>query len=131
MPVDRMSEAYAVLVTDDDRTVRESLRDVLEPQGFRTLLAGSGEEAIEIVETDTVHVVMLDMHLPRLTGLETLRIVHQINATLPCVLISGEADEGLLQQALSAHAFSFIPKPISKAVALNTVWRALRRFYCL
>ena len=127
MPVD---EAYSILVTDDDRAVRETLRDVFEPEGLRTLLAGSGEEAIQIVESDTVHIVLLDMHLPRLSGLETLAIVHQINASLPCVLISADPDEHLLQQALAAHAFSFLPKPISKAVAIHTVSRALRRFYC-
>jgi len=124
-------DRYSVLVTDDDLAVRQSLRDVFEPQGLRTLLAESGEQAIQIIESDTVHVVMLDMHLPQLTGLETLQIVHQIDATLPCVLISAEADQCLMQRALSAHAFSFLPKPISKAVAIHIVRRALRRFYCV
>lgn len=130
MPVDLDPDQYSILVTDDDLAVRETLRDVFEPEGFRTLLAASGEEAIEIVETDTVHLVMLDMQLPRLTGLETLHVVRQINAALPCVLISADADEHLMQKALSAHAFSFLLKPISKAMAIHTVLRALRRFYC-
>ncbi len=120
---------YSILITDDDRGSRESLRDIVEPQGYRTLLASSGEEALEIVHQEPVHLVLTDMHMPRLTGLETIRLVHQVNDLLPCILITGDATDLLIRQALNAHAFSVIPKPVSKNVVLYTVVRALGRVY--
>lgn len=123
------SNPYSVLITDDDPGSREALRDVVEPEGFRTLLASSGEEAIDIVRHEPVHVALFDMNMPTLTGLETMEMVRQFNAMLPCILVSAEVSEWLMRQALRARAYSVIAKPISKHVVLYTVVRALVRAY--
>ena len=120
---------YSILITDDDRGCREALRDIFEPEGYRTWLASSGEEAIDIVRDHAVHVALLDMHMPRLTGLETLEQVRLINQTLPCILVTADSDESLMRQAFRAQAYSVIPKPISKNVVLYTVVRVLVRVY--
>ena len=120
---------YCILITDDDRRCREALREIMEPEGFRTLLASSGEEALDIVHEEPVHLLLLDLHLPRLTGLETIQLVRQVNAVLPWILVTGDADEHVLRQACQARAYSVIPKPVSKNVVLYTVVRALGRFY--
>lgn len=120
---------YSILITDDDRGCRESLREIVEPEGFRTLLASSGEEALDIVREEPVHLALLDMHMPRLTGLETLQLVRQINTMLPVILVTADASERLMRQAFRAHAYSVIPKPVSKNVVLYTVVRALMRAY--
>lgn len=90
---------YSILITDDDRDSRESLRDIVVPQGYRTILAASGEEALEIVHGEPVHLVLLDMHMPRLTGLETVRLMHEENVVLPCILVTADADADLIRQA--------------------------------
>jgi CheY-like chemotaxis protein len=123
------SRPYSILITDDDVGCRQALREIVEPEGFRTLLASSGEEALDIVHEERVHLALLDMHMPRLTGLETLELVRQVNALLPCILVTADASEGLLRQAFRAHAYSVIPKPVSKNVVLYTVVRALVRAY--
>ena len=120
---------YSILITDDDRDSRETLRDIVAPQGYRTILAASGEEALEIVHVEPIHLVLLDMHMPRLTGLETIQLMHQENSVLPCILVTADADAGLIRQALNAQVFSVIPKPVSKNVVLYTVVRALGRAY--
>ncbi len=120
---------YSLLITDDDRGCREALRDIFEPEGFRTLLASSGEEAIDIVHDEPVHLALFDMQMPRLTGLETLELVRQFNALLPAILVTADANEGLMRQAFRARVFSVIPKPVSKNVVLYTVVRALVRAY--
>jgi CheY-like chemotaxis protein len=120
---------YSILIADDDKPCREALRDIMEPEGFHTLLASSGEEAIDIVRAGLVHLVLLDMHMPTLTGLETLQIVRQVNAVLPAILVTGDASDRLLRQAIQAHFYSVIPKPVSKNVVLYTVVRALACFY--
>jgi len=121
--------SYSILITDDDVGCRESLRSIVEPEGFRTVLASSGEEALDIVREEPIHLVLLDMHMPRLTGLETLQLVHQINEVLPCILVTADPNEGVMRQAFRLRAYSVIPKPVSKNVVLYTVVRALVRAY--
>ena len=125
------TQDYSILITDDDGNCRETLREIVEPKGFRTLLASCGEEAVDIVRADPVHLVLLDMHMPSLTGLETLRLVRQINRMLPCILVTGDADQNLMREAYQAQVFSVIPKPINRHEVLYTIIRALRRFYGL
>ena len=83
----------SMLITDDDRSWRETLREVFEPRGFKTLLAADGAEAWEIVRHESVHVVLLDMHMPKLTGLDLLRQLQRSELKLPCVLMSAAMDE--------------------------------------
>ena len=118
---------YSILITDDDQDCREALRDIVEPQGFRTFLATCGEEAVEIVRFEPVDAVLCDMHMPTLTGLETIQIVRQFNAALPCILVTADANDGVMRQALTVRVYSVIPKPVSKNVVLYTVLRAVGR----
>ena len=127
--MNRTRESYNILITDDDTGCREALREIVEPQGFHALLASSGEEAVDIVRETTVHLALLDMHLPRMTGLEALRMMLQINAMLPCILVTADATASLIRQACQAHAYSVLHKPVSKGVVLYTVARALVRHY--
>ncbi len=121
---------YSVLITDDDRSSRETLQEILERQGYRTYLASCGEEAIEVVRAhDPVHVALLDMHMPTLTGIETLEAMRQYNALLPCILVTADASADVMRQAFQARAFSVIPKPVSKNVVVYTVVRAIVRAY--
>ncbi len=68
----------------------------------------------------------MDMHLPRLSGLETIAIVRQIKGVIPVILITADQDDNLLRQALSAHAFCVLAKPVSKHVVIYVVTRRSR-----
>ncbi len=120
---------YSILITDDDRGCREALREIIEPEGYRALLAASGEEALDIVREEPVHLALFDLHMPTLTGLETLQLVREINALLPCILVTADASEVVIRQAFRARAYSVIPKPVSRNVVLYTVVRTLVRVY--
>jgi CheY-like chemotaxis protein len=123
------NKPYSILITDDDRGCREALREIFEPEGYHTYLASSGEEALDIVQDRPVHLALLDLHMPKLTGLETLTLVRQVHAGLPCILITADASEQVMRQAFQARAYSVIPKPVSRNVVLYTVVRALVRAY--
>jgi CheY-like chemotaxis protein len=129
MNATEVNRNYSILITDDDRDCRETLREIVEPQGYRTLLASCGEEALDIAHGERIHLALLDMHMPTLTGLETLRLLRQMHALFPCILVTGDANESLIRQAHQASAFSVIPKPVSKNVVLYIVVRALVRAY--
>jgi CheY-like chemotaxis protein len=125
MTLDRAS----ILITDDDAAARETLRDIFEPAGYRTFLAESGEEAIDIVQEQDIHLALMDLHLPKLSGLETMSLVRQIKGVLPMILMTAERDENLLRKALSANAFCVLAKPVSKNVIIYVVTRALEKYY--
>ena len=124
-----LTDSPSILITDDDRQFRETVRDILQPEGFRTLVAGDGAEAFEIVQTEEVHVVLLDMHMPRLTGLETLQMVKQYKALLPCILLSAELDEEVRAAAERERAFSVLRKPVSRIDLTSVVRQALSTTY--
>ena len=85
-PVNR---PFRILVADDDRGNREALADLLHARGFDTVQAADGGEAVEIVRVTNVHLVFFDLHMPRLTGLEALQVVRQIDLIVKNAL--GEA----------------------------------------
>lgn len=119
----------SILISDDDAGFRETVRSVFEPQGYRTWMAGDGQEALEIALSQDVHLMLLDMHMPKLTGLETLRRVKKVKSRLPCILLSAGLDDALIQQALLAEAFSVLAKPITSRELTSTVEQAIRRIY--
>src|SRR5438477_11796552 len=103
MNATNVRQNYSILITDDDRDCRESLREIMEPQGFRTLLAACGEEALDIVHDEEVHLALLDMHMPSMTGLEVLRLLRQMR-DLPVILVTGDVSASLIRQAQHARA---------------------------
>ena len=124
-----LTESPSLLITDDDSAFRQTLQGVFEPEGFRTILAGDGEEALRIIHTQTVHIILLDMHMPKLTGLETLRRVKRFKAMLPCILLSADLDEMLIEQARRAEAFSVLAKPVTRLQITGVVRQALSATY--
>src|SRR5262245_9609998 len=114
-------ERPAILITDDDHGFRETVRQMLEPRGFSTFTACDGEEALQIVVREPIHLLLLDMHMPRLTGLETARRLRQINLGLPWVLISAALDDAIVAQARSDEAFTVLAKPVSRTELTSTV----------
>ena len=122
-------EIPSLLITDDDEALCETLREALERRGFRTLAAGDGEQALEIVQREPVHLLLLDMYMPRLSGLETIRRVKQAFADLPCILMTANLDDRLAEEALRARAFRVFSKPIRFADLAGSVRLALQHTY--
>src|SRR5262249_38046146 len=122
-------QPYSILITDDDRGVREALAEIVEGKGFRPVLAENGEQALVIVQHEPVHLALLDMQMPKLTGLETLQLVRQIHTLLPAILITADATRELMRRAFEAQVFSVVPKPVNAQVVVATVLRALVRVY--
>jgi len=135
-----------LLITDDDRDFRETLAGLLSDRGFETLQAGDGEEALEVVKRFEVHLLLLDMHMPRLSGLETIErlrvgwapptidsadiVVGTPHPTpLPWILISGSLDDNLIARARAAAAFSILPKPLRLPELTGAVAGALEQAY--
>ncbi|HSQ54892.1 MAG TPA: response regulator [Gemmata sp.] len=121
---------FSVLIADDDRGNREALGEVLDRQGFQTLLAEDGGQAVELVQVNLVHLVLFDMNMPGLTGLEAFAVIRQtLDRVLPAVLMTADATSDLIRRAFQAQVFSVIPKPVNTNIVLNTLSRALAKVY--
>ncbi|NBO93953.1 MAG: response regulator [Planctomycetia bacterium] len=120
---------FSILIADDDRYSLDVLCDIMQPEGFRLFVASSGEEAIDLVQVHLVHLAVFDMHMPTLTGVETLRLARQFRAALPAILVTADPNDNVVRQAIAAQFFSIVPKPVNKSVLLYTVTRALQRHY--
>ena len=103
-----LADSPAILITDNDHQFRDTVLEVLRPSGYRTLEADDGLEAMKIVQQEQVHVVLLDMHMPRQSGLETLRRLKRFKALLPCILLSAEMDDQIEAEARKAQAFDVL-----------------------
>jgi two-component system, response regulator PdtaR len=129
MTAPKGARPYQILITDDDRESRETLRDILEAEGYPTVLAANGEEAVDLVREVPVHLALLDLHMPRLTGLEAIQLARQFNAGLPFILVTADADPQVMRRAFQLQVFSVLPKPVSRPQVVYTVVRALGRVY--
>lgn len=122
-------ETPRLLITDDDAAIRTSLQSLFEDRGFQTRLACNGQEAVEIVQQDQIHLMLLDMHMPHMTGLEAIRKIQQLACPVPCILFSANLDETLTEQAKQAHVFSVLAKPFRLAQITELVRGALWTTY--
>ncbi len=98
-----------VAVVDDDPTCAIMLDRIFSRSGYGVAVFGSGEAFLEAVGTRSLDVVCLDMGLPGMTGLDTLRAVKQVAPALPIVLFSAAADD-IHKEAMAAGAFACVPK---------------------
>jgi two-component system nitrogen regulation response regulator NtrX len=117
----------SVLIVDDERGIRETLRAVLEDEGFETEAVASGEECLKIVERRGFGCVLLDVWLPGIDGIETLARMRDRGADAAVVMISGHGNIETAVRATKLGAFDFIEKPLSIEKTVLTVRNALRQ----
>lgn len=103
------------LVVDDDPEVREFLADYLKENGFETAEAWDGEEAIRRIPEFPPHLVLLDVLMPGLSGLETFRRIKTLLPKTCVVMVSGHEDKDTAQRALEMGAVDYLLKPVNLA----------------
>lgn len=107
-------EKRTVLFVDDDEIVLRSLERGLldESEIFDQLFAKSGQEALEILEKEQVHVIVTDMRMPGMDGLDLLKIVREKYPDILMIVLSGYTDmPALLEEFNKGEIFEFVPKP--------------------
>ncbi len=118
---------HSILVVDDERDIRESLRGILEDEGYKVYLAESGESCLEQLKKRAAEVVLLDIWLPGIDGLETLERIRQLQVEeVPeVVMISGHGTIETAVKATKLGAFDFLEKPLSLEKTLIVIKNAL------
>ncbi len=116
-----------VLIVDDEPTIRESLQDLLQDEGYLSLTASSGEEALKKLQTDDViSIVLLDVWMPGINGLEALKQIQALKPDLPVIMMSGHASIENAVNATKNGAYHFVEKPFSSETLIINIRNALK-----
>ena len=114
-----------ILAVDDEVTILESLRGILSDEGFEVLTASNGYEALKIIEEESPDLVLLDIWMPGIDGIETLGEIKRTNPFLQVVIISGHGTIETAVKATKLGAYDFIEKPLSIEKVVVTINNAL------
>lgn len=118
-----------ILVVDDEPRVAKTLRDLLVLAGFDVKIAQNGKQAMRILKSPAhFDLLITDMKMPEMDGLELLRLAHEVNKTLPVVVLTGcgTVENGI--NALEEGAHDYVLKPFNTEKLLLVVWQALKNF---
>lgn len=122
---DQSDSSQLVLVVDDEASIRRSLEGVLKDEGFPVVLAEDGESAIRLLMTTRPALVLLDIWMPGMDGLETLKKIKEIHPDLPVVMVSGHATISTAVAATRLGAADFLEKPLDLSGTIQVVRRVL------
>ncbi|ORJ60419.1 sigma-54-dependent transcriptional regulator [Geothermobacter hydrogeniphilus] len=115
-----------ILVVDDERSIRESLQGILQDEGFKPLLAESGEQALALLRQEEPDLVLLDIWMPGIDGLEVLRQIAGSHPHLTVIMMSGHGTIETAVKATKLGAFDFIEKPLSLEKVLLSIQNGLK-----
>jgi two-component system nitrogen regulation response regulator NtrX len=119
------SQRASILVVDDEASIRDSLRMILEYEGYRVETAGDGIEALRIARDRPPDAIVLDLRMPEMDGLETLRQLRERGYEMPVLVISGHADVATAVEATRRGAFDFFEKPLERERVLLSLRNAV------
>jgi len=111
-----------VLVVDDEPDARELLSEFLTAKGYAVLTASNGEEALRKLKEDRPHLILLDIRMPKMDGLETLRRVREIDHEVGVIMVTAVNEEETGRQALKLGAFDYITKPLDLKYLERSLW---------
>ena len=116
-----------VLVIDDEAAIRDSLRMILEYEDYQFVGAASGQEALDVVKRERPDIVLLDIKMPGMDGMEVLRKLRALDEGLPVVMISGHGNTATAVEAIRLGAIDFLDKPLSSERVIVTLRNVLRQ----
>jgi DNA-binding response OmpR family regulator len=111
-----------VLVVDDEPDFIELLREFLTAKGYEVIAASNGEEALRKVKEDRPHLILLDVRMPKMNGLEVLKQVREIDHEVGVIMVTAVNEEETGRQALKLGAFDYITKPLDLKYLERSLW---------
>jgi two-component system, response regulator, stage 0 sporulation protein F len=103
-----------ILIVDDESAVREVLSEYFEEQGYAVETAGDGEAALTIVRQDRLDLVLLDVRMPGLDGVETLRRIRKVASSLAVIMVTANEDVDLARETLKLGALDYVARKAAR-----------------
>lgn len=125
-----MSEIQTILVVDDDKEIVKVLGRLLELEGYQVLKAFDGMEALELLMDHRIHLILMDVMMPKLDGLSTLMEIRR-KRNIPVIILSAKTEESDKVLGLSMGADDYVSKPFQTAELMARVRSQLRRYMTL
>jgi DNA-binding NtrC family response regulator len=100
-----------ILVVDDDAEVRMATRDFLSSKGYEVRVAEGGREALRMLDASPADVVLLDVAMPDMDGMETLKRIVAAHPAMPVIMVTANADIEITSKVLQLGAADYVPKP--------------------
>ena len=101
-----------LLIVDDEKDVREFARNFFRKRGVNVFVAGNGEEALPLVAGERPDLVLLDIRMPGMNGMDVLRKLRGQNDQTSVIMVSGIEDDGVKKDAMSLNVLGFVHKPL-------------------
>ncbi|MBI4536456.1 MAG: response regulator [candidate division NC10 bacterium] len=111
-----------IMVVDDEPDAVELLQEFLVAKGYEVLTATAGEEALQKVREERPHLILLDVRMPGMNGLEVLRRVRQIDQEVGVIMVTAVNEEETGREALALGAFDYVVKPLDLAYLERSLW---------
>lgn len=123
-------ESGKILVVDDDREIVRAIAKLLELEGYQVLRAYDGLEALDLVMSNEIHLILLDVMMPRLNGLSAMMKIRE-SKNIPIIILSAKTEESDKVLGLSMGADDYVSKPFNTAELIARVKSQLRRYLAL
>ena len=123
-------DSYHILLVDDDREIVKSLGKLLELEGYKVYKAYDGMEALDRLMTEEIHLILLDVMMPKLNGLSALMKIREKN-NIPIIILSAKTEESDKVLGLSMGADDYVTKPYNTQELMARVKSQLRRYFAL
>jgi two-component system response regulator PilR (NtrC family) len=114
-----------ILVVDDEKAIRNGLRQVLESEGHTVELSDSGYSALEMLQTKDFHVVITDLKMPGMDGMEVLKAIRILQPNVPVIFITGFSTLDNAVEVMKMGAFDYVPKPFTADIIIEKVQKAI------
>lgn len=116
-----MNKKNKILVIDDENIVRISCKKILSPEGFEVALASDGYEAIELIKKDTYDIIITDLKMPKMDGLEVLEWIKKNSPSSKVIVITGFSTPEIAEKAVATGAAGYLEKPFTPETLLSVV----------
>ncbi len=118
-----------ILIIDDEKSIRRTLREILEYEGYKVEEAVDGLEGLSMLKERTFDAILLDIKMPKMDGLEVLDKIMQTNPDTPVIMVSGHGTIDTAVEAVKKGAYDFVAKPMDLNRLSISLRNALEKFH--
>lgn len=116
-----MSNKRNILVVDDEAIVRVSCKRILEPEGFNVDVASDGYEALELIRKNTYNIIITDLKMPKMDGIEVLHWIKKNSPSSKVIVITGFSTPEIAEKSIASGAAKYLEKPFTPETLISVI----------